>query len=94
MKKNISKLLSLILSLALTLSLSLFADDGNATVDLDCSGSKSKLSLELSAKNVETEDFCLELEQRMSASSQDPLTRPPEGDLIEYPMGELGVGSL
>ncbi|OUQ82256.1 hypothetical protein [Flavonifractor sp. An100] len=93
MKKNISKLLSLILSLALTLSLSL-ADDGNATVGLDCSGSKSKLSLELSAKNVETEDFCLELEQRMSASSQDPLTRPPEGDLIEYPMGELGVGSL
>lgn len=77
-----------------TFSLCLSADDGNATVDLDCSGSKSKLALKLDAENLETEDFRLELEQKMSASSQDPLTRPPEGDPIEYPMGELGVGSL
>ena len=77
-----------------TFSLSLSADDGNATVHLDCSGSRSKLSLELSAKNVESEDFRLELEHKMSASTQDPLTRPPQGDPIESPMGELGVGSL
>ena len=77
-----------------TFSLDMIMDDGDAALDLACSGAKDELSLAVSGENVETEKFRLELDIKWSASSQEPLTRPPEGDPIEYPMGQLGVGSL
>ncbi|MGI5962947.1 MAG: stalk domain-containing protein [Lawsonibacter sp.] len=77
-----------------TFSLALSADDGDTSLELDCSGSKEKLTLEVFGKNLGTEAFHLEFAQKMSSASQSPLTSPPESDSIEYPMGELDMDNL
>lgn len=77
-----------------TYSLSVSAEDPNGTFTLTVSGSSGKTDLDATIHIKNMLKAVLQLEARIAASSQQPLTQPPSGDAIEYPAGLLGVGQL
>ncbi|MEA4933548.1 MAG: copper amine oxidase N-terminal domain-containing protein, partial [Lawsonibacter sp.] len=77
-----------------TYALSVSAEDPDGTFVLKVSGSSGKTDLDATLHLKNMLKAVLELETRMAASSQQPLTQPPAGDTIEYPAGRLGVGQL
>ena len=63
-------------------------------MDAALTGSSGKLDLELDLHIKNTAKLLLELESRVTSTTQQPDQAPPADSVIEYPAGVLGSGTI
>lgn len=77
-----------------TYSLTCSIADPDWALKLNLSGSSGKTGLDLSCHIKNVFKFTLDVDSRISGSSQQPLSVPPAGSKVEYPLGAVGSREL